>query len=411
VVLITLDTLRYDALWGSPGRESAMPRTLARAREGLSFRSFFSSTSSTQPTHASLFTSLHPWEHGVSRNGLTLADEHTTVAETLRAAGFATAAVVGSFPVASRFGFGQGFDAYDEEMSEGQMAPGWEGLADVESSYYRRASVISDRAIAALDRSRGGPEFYWFHYFDAHAPYGDSADGPRLRPHDLLNLSRSGVDVRAEVARARDLYDRDVRSMDEALERVFVRLERDRGRYETHVVVTADHGESFGEDGSLAHGRRVTPGQIHVPFFILSPRVRGAERGDPAGSIDVPLTLYALAGVTATAPGGRDLLSSSRRAGAFGMRRSFGSRQTEWRLDGRTYGLDFNLFYAVGRDGHIRAGNGKQLMPEEGTGEGGAVAGLQALFARFEEQLKGSERPRETDPDVERALKALGYVG
>ncbi len=412
VVMVTLDTLRYDTLWGAPDRPSAMPLLRARAARGLAFDRFFSATSSTQPTHASLFTGLHPWRHGVSRNGLTLGEERETVAEALRRAGFSTAAVVGSFPVAGRFGFAQGFDVYDDALTEGQLAPAWEGLGDAEERYYRLAERVTNAAVAQIDAGRGPRQFFWFHYFDPHGPYGDTAPGPRLRPQDLLRQARGGQDVRGEVARARALYEADARSLDQWLERVFARLDRDADVYDTHVVVTADHGESFGEDGSLAHGRRLTAGQIHVPFFIVSPRVKAGIRSDVAGSVDVPATLYALAGVSETAPGGRDLLVPVSGGVAFGMRRRFAPQQTEVRLDGREHRLDFDLFYAVGSDGVIRAGNGGGLRPDEtGAAAGASAAELQTLFEAFERELAGAERPAERDPDVERALKALGYVG
>ena len=412
IVLITLDTLRYDAVFAGSGRESPMPRLLARAKTGLAFERFYAATSSTQPTHASLFTGLHPWQLGVSRNGLTLGEEHTTVAEGLKAAGFATAAVVASFPVAHRFGFGQGFDAYDEQLTEGSPGQGWEGHGDAEDGFYRLGERVTEVALAQIDRAQGDKQLFWFHYFDAHAPYGDSESGPRLRPHDLLRLARAGVDVRAQVTQARTLYDADAAHLDRWLETLFARLDRDAGRVDTHVIVTADHGESFGEDGSLAHGRRVTPGQIHVPFFVLSPRVTPGVRRDVAGSVDLPLTVYGLAGLPTRAPGGRDLLAAARGAAAFGMRRSFAATQREIRIDGKEHALDFNLFYAVGNDGRIHAGNQAEILPGEGSGEPGAAAQpLQALFGSFERQLEGTERPRSSDPEVERALKALGYVG
>jgi arylsulfatase len=412
VVLVTLDTLRYDTLWGTPDSPSVMPLTRARAVRGLAFDRFFSATSSTQPTHASLFTGLHPWQHGVSRNGLPLADERDTAAEVFRRAGFATAAVVASFPLAARFGFAQGFDVYDDALTEGQLAPAWEGLGDPEERYYRLAERVTTSAMARIDASQAKNQFYWVHYFDPHGPYGDTVPGPRVRPQDLLRQAREGYDVRGDVVRARALYDADARSLDQWLERLFQRLDRDAGRYDTHLIVTADHGESFGEDGSLAHGRRLTAGQIHVPFFIASPRLTASVRHDVAGSVDVPATLYALAGLRATAPGGRDLLLPVKGGRAFGMRRRFGPEQTEVRLDGREHRLDFDLFYAVGADGRIHAGNGAGLRPEEAGGDAGAMTGaLQTLFGAFERELAGAESPADNDPEVERALKALGYVG
>ena len=412
LVLITLDTLRYDALFEAPDRPSAMALTLARARGGLSFARFYSATSSTQPSHASLFTGLHPWQHGVSHNGIRLADEHTTVAEVLREAGFSTSAVIGSSPVASRSGFGQGFAAYDDERAERRAAPEGKAQGEIDERFYRLARRVTDLALAQLDRGGSGKQFCWFHYFDPHAPYGDSGPGPHLRPQDMLRQRRDGVDISDQVARARQLYDKDVGDLDQHLERLFERLDRDTATYDTHVVVTADHGESFGEDGSLAHGRRLTPGQIHVPFFVLSSRVKPGVRDDIGGSIDVPATLYALAGVRAQAPGGRNLLVPSESATAFGMRRSFSETEREVRLDGRAYRLDFNLFYAIGDDGRIHVGNAGKILPEEGSGEpGGAARPLQILFESFERQLAGSEGPRDTDPEVQEALRALGYVG
>ena len=409
VVLVTLDTLRHDALFGSPSRPSVMPKTLARARRGTTFDRFYAATSSTQPTHATLFTGLHPWQHGVSRNGLVLAAEHLTVAEVLREAGFGTSAVVGSFPVTTRLGFGQGFDAFEETLDEGRMDGGWEGVPAVEGHFYRLAPGVTEAALAQLDRSQAGRQFFWFHYYDPHAPYGDTTPGPRLRPAGLLRRLREGKDVRAEVERARELYEKDARSLDESLERLFARLDRDAATHETHVIVTADHGESFGEDGSLGHGRRVTAGQVHVPFFVLSPRMRPGARADVAGSVDVPATIEALAGLPRRAPGGRNLLDSAG-GGARGMRRRFDDGAPELRLDGREYPLDADLFYAVGPDGLIHAGNARGIVPAEGSG-GPAPAALQELFGSFERQLRGTERPRESNPEVERALEALGYVG
>ena len=413
LVLITLDTLRYDALFEAPDRPSAMPLTLARARGGLSFARFYSATSSTQPSHASRFTGLHPWQHGVSHNGIPLPDKHTTVAEVLREAGFSASAVIGSSPVAHRSGFGQGFAVYEDELAEEQgPAPGEKAQAEINERFYRLARRVTDLALGQLDRGEGGKQFYWFHYFDPHAPYGDSGPGPHLRPQDMLRERREGVDIRDQVARARQLYDQDVGDLDQYLERLFERLDRDSATYDTHVVVTADHDESFGEDGSLAHGRRLTSGQIHVPFFVLSSKVKPGVRNDIGGSIDVAPTLYALAGVRAKVLGGRNLLVPSQSATAFGMRRSFTKSEREVRLDGRAYRLDFNLFYAVGDDGRIHAGNARKILPEEGSGDPGTAARpLQILFDSFERQLAGSEGPRDTDPEVQEALRALGYVG
>src|SRR5262245_30074643 len=59
IVLVTLDTLRYDCV---EGPSPSMPRLAAAARRGADFEGAWAATSSTQPTHASLLTGLHPWQ-------------------------------------------------------------------------------------------------------------------------------------------------------------------------------------------------------------------------------------------------------------------------------------------------------------------------------------------------------------
>jgi hypothetical protein len=114
----------------------------------------------------------------------------------------------------------------------------------------------------------------------------------------------------------------------------------------------------------------------------------------------------------ARAPAGRDLLVPVGAGVAFGMRRRFAPEQTEVRLDGREHRLDFDLFYAVGADGDIHAGNRDGIRADEGGGGEAAPPGsLPALFGSFARELEGAERPATADPEVERALRALGYVG
>jgi arylsulfatase A-like enzyme len=414
VVLVTLDTLRYDAMRGAPDRPSRMPRTLGRADRGLLFDAFYASTSSTQPSHATLFTGLHPWQHGVTRNGQVLHDDYTTVAEVFRGAGYGTHAVVGSFPVSRRFGFAQGFDEFSDEFDEGDVPRVWDGSHDPEERYRRSGARVTDVALAQIERAREPKQFFWFHYFDAHSPYGDTGPGPVERPWAVLEAARAGADVREAVARCHDAYDRDVTFLDGLLERLLARLDRDAARFETHVVLVADHGESFGEDGSLAHGRRLTPGQIHVPLVVLSPRVTPAVRRDVAGSIDIPATLFSLARLPQKAAGGRDLtLAPAGPTVAVGMRRTFEKPNPDFRLDGRVHLLDFDLFYAVGGDAVLYTGNGAGLREMADTTHVRSDAGerLKALFGSFEARLKEARHaPEPREPEVQEALKALGYV-
>ncbi len=419
VVLVTLDTLRYDQLEPAEGATSAMPHTWARAQQGLRFSRFYTASPVTQPTHATLFTGLHPWQHGVTRNGQVLSDDLPHVAEILRDRGFATAAVVASFPLAARFGFGRGFDSFREEFSlKYQPQSLWEEEWDVPGGeFFSLGGPITDLALLALDAAAAGNQFFWFHYFDPHSPYGDS-QGLHVTRRDVLRKQRreGAAAADAMLERGKQLYAEDVAYLDQALERLFERLYRDGVAFDTHVFVVSDHGESFGEGGSLGHGFRLTEEQIHVPAFVVSPRVEPGVRSEVASSLDVARTLLSLAGVAADGlpAQGRDLTRpGDGDTRAYAMRKSFrGGVGHEVRLTGR-HRLEGALFGEVDPSGRIRRGNAKGLLPgDERSLDASREERLIERFRSFEDQLPDPEAVEslETlDPSVERGLEALGY--
>lgn len=439
VVLVTLDTLRYDSLVPAEGEgaESAMPRLLERSRAGVRFERFYAATSITQPSHASMLTALHPWEHGVVSNGQVLPERFVTVPEALREAGFATAAVVASFPVASRFGFGQGFDSFSEDFTEHPTTNRrWEGHRVPEDRFYAFADTVTDRALAALDafesadRAGAGParhQFLWVHYFDAHDPYGDTAkEEPSYPITRVFHTIEQGGDPAPLLARFRTAYDRDVSFVDHHLDRLLARLEADAEAYETHVVLASDHGESFGEGGAIGHGMRLTDEQVRVPLVILSPLAEPRVDPTPAGSVDVARTLLALAGVPAdpepwsrardlslapSALGGAGRSGAGERAGALGMRRTIpNARIVELRTDGTRHSLQEPLFFAVDREGRVFRGNGAGLTEAPPEADPGTARRVVALFGAFERSLESGTAPAAADPEALEGLRALGYV-
>jgi arylsulfatase A-like enzyme len=274
IVLITLDTLRFDYFDAGPDGKPAMPLTLAHARRGLIFERFYTSSPVTQPSHATLFTGLQPWEHGITRNGLVLSDRFPSIVEIFREHGFETQAVIASFPLASRFGFARGFDKFYEDFGEMFMKglDVWEGDWEIPGGeFFSMGDSITEQAMKALNQAKADRQFFWFHYFDPHSPYG-SSQGQSINKFDIFKETfqhspPGGPMVKKYVARAKRLYAKDVAYMDAALAHLLNRLETDSGRFETHIFVVSDHGESFGEGGSLAHGFRLSEEQIRVPAF------------------------------------------------------------------------------------------------------------------------------------------------
>src|SRR5438552_19024597 len=102
VLLITIDTLRADAL-GSYGGPAATPALDRLAAEGIRFDFAHAHAVLMLPSHTSILTGLYPFQHGVRDNsGYRVAPNTRTLATMLKAAGYATAAFVGAFPVHSR---------------------------------------------------------------------------------------------------------------------------------------------------------------------------------------------------------------------------------------------------------------------------------------------------------------------
>ncbi len=281
VLLVTIDTLRADHVgaYGAQGVETPVIDGLAQ--EGVRFEKAIAPTPLTLPSHASILTGLYPPRHGVRHNGIhRLAPDIDTVATRLAAAGYDTAAVVGSIVLGKRYGLGRGFATYDEDMSSQR--------ASATGYPERSAAAVSDRAIEWLSR-RDRPFFLWVHYYDPHAAYqppSPYAERFRDRP-----------------------YDGEIASVDAALGRVVGAL-RQSGRLEsTLVVVTADHGESLGEHGERTHGYGLYDATLAVPLVLRGPGVpAGRVLGGVVSTVDVAPTILALLGQPPLAGvDGRDL--------------------------------------------------------------------------------------------------------
>lgn len=406
IVVISLDTLRNDAL-------ARMPRTSARAAQGRTFERYYAATSCTQPTHATLFTGLAPWQHGVSRNGLLLTEKLETLAEKLRARGYSTRAVVASFPLDHEFGFAQGFDLYDDRFDLKMPYRQWDGLQLGDEEFYSLGDHVAEQAIAAIDSAPAGSQFFFFHFFDAHAPYGDTGDGEPWSPGRVLAEIKQGADAGEALRRARAAYDADTEALDRSIERVLERLARDAGSLPTHVFILADHGESFGEDGVVSHGSRVTEEQIRVPLIVLSPRASPGVEKIPVGTVDVAATLLALAGVSELPAGGRDLLAPTLApAPVAGMRRTYAEPYADARTDGTVVTITGHDFFLV--DGErVFTGDGDRVRLNDlpGTEQSGARAEEVArLFANFSRTLSASEAAELSDEKTIETLKRLGYT-
>jgi arylsulfatase A-like enzyme len=237
-----------------------------------------------------MFTGLLPPEHGVRCNGkFRLPSERTTLAEALAGKGFDTGAVLGAFPLDSRFGLDQGFAMYDDDFASSALTakrrkgrmddPGfWIGHDFVD--FERGADEVTERALAWL-AARETRWFLFLHYFDPHWPY---------EPPDAFAAAHDSA------------YDAEIAYADYQLGRVLDAVEKMPGR--TLVVFTADHGEGLHEHGEALHNRFLYDSTLRVPLvFALEGAVPSGKVIDqPVGHVDLVPTVLELLGVRAPKP-------------------------------------------------------------------------------------------------------------
>ena len=148
ILLVTIDTLRADAL-GAYGGHASTPNLDALASHGARFDFAHAHAVVTLVSHASILTGRYPYEHGIRDNtGYRLRPEQPTAATLLKARGFSTAAFVGGFPLTKRFGLTPGFDVYDDQMPE-------TGGDAVMAMPERRADVVVSRALDWIGTQNG----------------------------------------------------------------------------------------------------------------------------------------------------------------------------------------------------------------------------------------------------------------
>jgi tetratricopeptide (TPR) repeat protein len=264
ILLVTLDTTRADRLGAYGYQRAKTPRLDRLASEGVLFERALAAAPITLPAHVSLMTGLYPFTHGVRDNGaFSLADTVPTLAATLQAQGYRTAAFVSAFVLDRRFGLARGFDTYDDRVP-----------------LERRGDRTTAAAADWLDARTADPSpfFVWLHLYDAHDPYDPP---PPFRD-----------------AFADRPYDGEIAFDDAAIGSVLDRLDRAGRLSSTIVAVVGDHGESLGDHGEDTHAVFVYDSTLRVPMILAWPgrlpagrRVAALVRG-----IDLAPTLLDAAG-------------------------------------------------------------------------------------------------------------------
>ena len=386
VVIVSIDTLRSDRLpaYGYDGVET--PAIDRLAGEGVLFEHAYTHVNVTLPSHASLFTGLLPFEHGLRDNaGYRLDAAAPTLAETLRRNGYATGGFVSSYVLRGETGIGRGFDVYDD----GVRFETGRGLGELQ----RPGRETLAAASSWLGEVAGSPFFLFLHLYEPHAPYNPPSPF----------AERYG-----------DPYDGEVAAADAVIGELVRRLE-ELGLYRDAVVILlSDHGEGLMDHGEMDHLILIYREVLQVPLIVKLP---GGERAGERVAVnaqlgDVAPTVYSLLGLGQPASlTGVDLLRLGEPPAGEAPRQIV-SESVYPRIH---FGWS-DLASIVEDDLHfIDSPNPELFRLHEDPGERDNViqeerAAARRMRAALEAIDRSLSSPAEDDPETRRRLESLGYL-
>jgi arylsulfatase A-like enzyme len=322
VIFILIDALRADRLgvYGHTGGLS--PNLDALAAEGAVFERAIAPAPWTRPAMTSIICSRYPGAlQDVKRYRSTQVPSYTKIAltyvidpaiptwaEVMKKQGYATAGIQTNPHIAPEFGLDHGFEFYDDSFIK-KPTP---------------AHVVNEAGLAWLQkRDPAKPFFLYLHYMDVHGPYDagpefldplldaveQKPDKQRLTGDDIRGLAYLHKPPKGctDLPRHQRLmqykeywiarYEAGLRAFDHDLGGLRTRL-AELGLWDhTFVIVTADHGESLGEEGVWDHGYSVHHGELRVPLIMRWPGVLPAGKRSSAivRTIDIMPTAIAAA--------------------------------------------------------------------------------------------------------------------
>lgn len=413
ILLVVVDTLRADAGSLGAGPDAAVPDFLRN--RGTHFDYAVAAGDWTSPSVLGLLTGRYPSDcRLLSTDSIAEYPAAWTLQSRLKAAGYATAAVV-SNPVltGTRLNLAAGFDVFDDRMTavERNRAVG-----------VRPAPETTEAALSALTtlHKAGKPWFLWIQYLEPHGPYRAPSGYPRMAADPGSPIATAPGDIAGRGFLPRYQFQPDARGRNDyvtryqssagwALDEVdrLLTLASQKGFLrDTIVVFTSDHGEYLGEqDFWFQHGVHLDPAVVHVPLVIARSVAEPLTRDVRVVShLDVLPTLLALRRTPAEGLPGVDLFARP------------GPRRVPILTENIAFPDSAEVGVVLGNRLLVKS---TESAPEEfriGAGEWPELSGVPARSAvdAVDAELKRVRRLpipiRKTPPEEVQKLRDLGYI-
>jgi choline-sulfatase len=271
VLFVTIDSLRADMPWNGYSRTIA-PNLVALADSCTTYQNAYSVSSYTAKSVAAFLSGQYPstlYRNGAFFAGYAKANQF--MAETLHENGIATLGWFGHLYFVHAKGLEQGFD-------EWRAAPGITFDSETDNN------VTSDKMTALGIELLGKPElktkqfFAWAHYLDPHDQYNAHEEAPKWGN------------------KARDRYDQEVFYTDMWVKKLLDFVNQQSFAKDTYLVISADHGEAFGEHGMYKHAFELWEVLTRVPLLVCGPGIEAQRITERRSHIDLVPTLLDLLG-------------------------------------------------------------------------------------------------------------------
>jgi arylsulfatase A-like enzyme len=413
VLLISIDALRADHLSCYGHDRQTSPVLDELAARGTRFSKAFVNTHGTPPSHTTLLSSLYQESHRVgiestSTTGQSVPAGVTMVQEIFALEGWHTLAVTGGGFMSKEYGFSRGFDEY----------------IDVARGIEQGTQLLVEYLQPLLADER--PVFAFLHTYEVHSPYappkrfrklfGKYSGSLEATSEALLEVhSTASVNLtREDFEYLEALYDGEIRYTDDVLGELLVSLDAIGFLDNAVIVLTADHGEEFGEHGGVLHGGKLFDELLHVPLIISG---AGIDRGivDPnlVSLVDIAPTLLSMAGLEIPeVMEGRNIFDRpsskqwrDQRIFAQYSNALYCVRTPRWKLIQRTANQRVRLF-----DLHRDPGERRDLSARHPDIAAGLLAELEGWRIRRPRGDLGGRRDVELSEEQAEELRALGYV-
>ena len=322
ILFVLIDSIKASHLgcYGY-GRDTTPNIDRFAKAECVRFETVIPGGSWTIPAVMTLFTSLPADEHRRVMPNLPHDGKAVTFAETLRGAGYATVGITANGMVSHRFGYGKGFDLWDDYSA---TLPPEAGMMKAASGYAKGMALTKMGLNRLKRRDPAKPLFLFLFYMDPHwdfcppLPYDrmfDSTGKGPIRNAWAMKADKVTPEIRR---RTLDAYDGEIAYCDNAISNLLASVAAMPRWNDTVVVIAGDHGESFWERGFSGHGNYLYDQELKVPLMIRVPKNRGLKHGGvvkgQVGGIDLAPTLLDLAGVPVPPSWkGRSLVSAMER--------------------------------------------------------------------------------------------------